>query len=136
MLDKKGRERERIKAMQDDFLNELFGIVGFTEEEKAKLREDLKAILSANISSAFFQKLNKEEKKSLGKHLKENLISKESLVVWLQTYGYQNNEEMVKILAETIKHSLKDFLSAIVSELDENKKAAVTVLVNKYLKGE
>lgn len=58
MLDKNKAERERIGMMQGDFLNELFEIVGFTEEEKAKLRGDLKEVLSAKISAAFFQKLS------------------------------------------------------------------------------
>lgn len=119
--------------MQGDFLNELFEIVGFTEEEKAKLREDLKAILSAKISTAFFQKLNEEEKKSLVESLGENQPTAESVSAWLETHGYKNNEEMAKTLDETIKQSLKDFLSAIVSDLDETKKQAVITLANKYI---
>ena len=99
--------------MQGDFLNELFEIVGFTEEEKTKLREDLKAILSANISTAFFQKLGDEEKKSLVEHLGENQLTAESVFTWLETHGYKNNEEMAKTLNETVKQSLKSFLSSI-----------------------
>ncbi len=125
-------ERERIEIMQGDFLNELFEIVGFTEDEKAKLREDLKAILSANISTAFFQKLNEEEKKSLVQHLGGNQPTAESVSAWLETHGYKNNEEMAKILDETVKQSLKGFLSAIVSDLDKTKKQTVISLAKKY----
>ena len=118
--------------MQGDFLNELFEIVGFTEDEKAKLREDLKVILSANISTAFFQKLSEEEKKSLVESLGENQPTVENVSVWLETHGYKNNEDMAKTLDETAKKSLKDFLSAIVSDLDETKKQAVISLADKF----
>lgn len=116
-----------------EFLKELFKILGISENNWEQLKKDFGEIVANNISAALISELPVDKRASFKALLKGGNVDQGSLQKWVKDQRIFQDSELIKKLNTVAGKSLDDFFAALTVGLEGKKREEVAAFARRYL---
>lgn len=115
----------------DPFFEELFDLLGFSDEEGQEYLKTFQEILNMNLVADLAETLPENKRAEFVKLVSAD-GQQDGLKSWMKD-NIQTNADIVKKLGESVTRSYRDFFEALVADLDTGKKDEVEKFAQSYM---
>jgi hypothetical protein len=115
----------------NDFLKGVFEILELSEDSQKKTKEVFVEILRIELTIAFINKLPPEKKEDFLLLLNNKETTLKTMEFWFKENGVFLDEDLSKKFDNIFEESVRKFFSALIKDLDQEKKQKLI----KYTEG-
>ena len=106
----------------EKLLEELFKILGFSEDEKTTLTKLLEETLTYNLAASVINDLNETQIASFQAHIKANGLDEKTFSEWFAKNIGADKDALKEKLRNVVAQTFRDFFEAITKNISDDKK--------------